>query len=128
MSNVNSVNNLTGKELIDCLVKNLHYNSKWEYCLLQFPKRKTYTINFGFPSHNKSCTHVLIGHDGISNYEDVAFVDLENNVASTYYISQSFLKALYDGDFFNDRDYFSISTAKNDQEVVFIENIILRQQ
>ena len=30
MENCNLIN-LTKKELIDCLVKNLHYNPKWEY-------------------------------------------------------------------------------------------------
>ena len=58
-SNVDNINNLTKKELIDCLVKNLHYNPKWEYCLLRFPKKKTYVVNIAFPSFDKECTHVL---------------------------------------------------------------------
>lgn len=125
MENCN-LTNLSEKELIDCLVKNLHYNSKWEYCLLQFPKKKTYVVNIAFPSFDQECTHVFIARDTLFNYR-VAFVDLENNTASYYCVSQSFLKMLCDGCFFNDRNYFTISVVENDPEFSFVGNFILKK-
>ena len=120
MENCNFTN-LTKKELIDYLVKNLHYNAKWEFCLLQFPKRKIFTTSIGSSSFERSCTHVLIGRCNNLNYV-VDFVDLEHSVAYSYFISQSFLKTLYEGCFFNERDCFSISAVENDKEVSFIGN------
>lgn len=116
---------LSKKELINCLVKNLYYGAKWEYCLLQFHKRKNFTINIDIPSFNRSCTHVIIGCGGALDYA-VGFVDLENKVAYSFYVSQSFLKMLCDGYFFKDSDYFSISAIKNDQEIMFVGTFILK--
>lgn len=126
MENCNLIN-LTKKELIDCLVKNLYYGAKWEYCLLQFPKRKNFTINIDIPSfnRNRSCTHVIIGCGGALDYA-VGFVDLENKVAYSFYVSQSFLKMLCDCYFFKDSDYFSISAIENGQEIMFVGSFILK--
>ena len=125
MENCNLIN-LTKKELIDCLVKNLHYNPKWEYCLLRFPKKKTYVVNIAFPSFDQGCTHVLIVRDAVLNYK-IAFIDLENNTASCYRVSPSFLKMLYNDCFFNNGNYFSISVVENDPEFSFEGNFILKK-
>ena len=125
----NTVKNLTNipeKELIDCLAKNLHYNPKWGYCLLQFPKKKTYVVNITSPSLDQECTHVLIVRDAVFNYK-IAFIDLENNTASCYRVSPSFLKMLYDNCFFNNINYFSISVVENDLEFSFEGNFILKK-
>ena len=122
MENCNLIN-LSEEELINYLVKNLHYNGKWEFCLLRFPKRKIFTISIGSPSFERSCTHVLIGRCNNLNYV-VDFVDLKHSVASSYFISQSFLKTLYEDCFFNERDCFSISAVENDKEVSFMGNFV----
>lgn len=122
MENCNLIT-LSEEELINYLVKNLHYNGKWEFCLLRFPKRKIFTISIGSPSFERSCTHVLIGRCNNLNYV-VDFVDLEHSVASSYFISQSFLKTLYEDCFFNERDCFSISAVENDKEVSFMGNFV----
>ena len=122
MENCNLIT-LSEKELINYLVKNLHYNAKLEFCLLRFPKRKIFTISIGSPSFERSCTHVLIGRRNNLNYE-VDFVDLEHSVASSYFVSQSFLKTLYEDCFFNERDCFSISAVENDKEVSFMGNFV----
>ena len=119
MENCNLIT-LSEKELINRLVE-IHCGTQWEFYLLRFPKRKIFTIRIGSPSFERSCTHVLIGRCNNLNYV-VDFVDLEHSVAYSYFISQSFLKTLYEDCFFNERDCFSISAVENDKEVSFIGN------
>lgn len=122
MENCNLIT-LSEEELINRLVEILHCGTQWEFYLLRFPKRKIFTIRIGSPSFERSCTHVLIGRCNNLNYV-VDFVDLEHSVASSYFISQSFLKTLYEDCFFNERDCFSISAVENDKEVSFMGNFV----
>ena len=122
MENCNLIT-LSEKELINRLAEILHCGTQLEFYLLRFPKRKIFTIRIGSPSFERSCTHVLIGRCNNLNYV-VDFIDLEHNIAYSYFISQSFLKTLYEGCFFNERDCFSISAVENDKEVSFIGNFV----
>ena len=112
---------LSEKELINRLVEILHCGTQWEFYLLRFPKRKIFTIRIGSSSFERSCTHVLIGCCD-SLYYIVDFIDLEHNIAYSYYVSTSLLKTLCDDCFFNERDYFSFPTVENNQEILFIGN------
>ena len=94
MENCNLIT-LSEKELINRLVEILHCGTQWEFYLLRFPKRKIFTIRIGSPSFERSCTHVLIGCCD-SLYYAVDFVDLEHNIAYSYYVSTSLLRTLCD--------------------------------
>ena len=94
MENCNLIT-LSEKELINRLVEILHGGTQCEFYLLRFPKRKIFTIRIGSPSFERSCTHVLIGCCA-SLYYIVDFVDLEHNIAYSYYVSTSLLKTLCD--------------------------------
>ena len=120
MENCNLIT-LSEKELINRLVEILHCGTQLEFYLLRFPKRKIFTIRIGSPSFERSCTHVLIGCC-TSLYYMVDFVDLEHNIAYSYYVSTSLLKTLCDDCFFNERDCFSFSTVENNKEILFIGN------
>ena len=122
MNNTNNLNNLSEKELINRLVEVLHCGIQGEFCLLQFSKRKIFTISIGSPPVERSYTHVLIIRCTNLNYI-VDFVDLEHSFAYSYYASPIFLKTLYDGCFFNEEDYFSFAAVENNKEVMFIGNI-----
>ena len=124
MENCNLIT-LSEEELINRLVEILHCGTQWEFYLLRFPKRKIFTIRIGSPSFERSCTHVLIGCCD-SLYYAVDFVDLEHNIAYSYYVSTSLLKTLCDDYFFKDSDYFSISAIKNGQEIMFVGTFILK--